>query len=136
MSNVSFFVPCEPVPQPRVKVSTRGGFARAYVDAKHPIHALKQAIRDAFGSHDKLNGPIGCSLIFLFTRPKSHTKKQRQCGWHTGKGDIDNLVKAVLDSLNGIAFDDDKQVAFVTAYKRWVGDKQKPGICVQFWEME
>lgn len=134
MKRVSFFVHCEPVPQPRAKVSTVGGFARAYVDKKHPSHALKQAIRDAFMG-EKLKGPIGCQLLFRFTRPKSHTKKQKQCGWHTGKADIDNCVKAILDALNKIAYDDDKQVAYLQTYKRWTEENQKSGIMIEFWEL-
>lgn len=139
MSQVSFFVHCEPVPQPRAKVSTLGGFARAYVDAKHPIHAYKQAIREAFRG-EKLQGPLACSLFFSFTRPKSHTKKQRQCLWHTGNADIDNLAKAVFDALNGVAYDDDKQIAFFQAHKRWVDQgadiKEDPGVVVTIWELK
>lgn len=134
MKRISFFVHCEPVPQPRAKVSTRGGFARAYVDKKHPSHALKQAIRDAFVG-EKLQGPIGCDLLFRFTRPKSHTKKQRESGWHTGKADIDNLQKLVFDAFNGLAYDDDKQIAFVTAYKRWVSEETDSGIHINLWEL-
>lgn len=33
------------------------------------------------------------------------------------KPDIDNIVKAILDGLNGIAYDDDKQVVDVKASK-------------------
>jgi len=134
MKRISFFVHCEPVPQPRAKVSTRGGFARAYVDKKHRSHALKQAIREAFVG-EKLEGPIGCDLLFRFTRPKSHTKKQRESGWHTGKADIDNLQKLVFDALNGVAYDDDKQIAFVIAYKRWVSEETESGIHINLWEL-
>ena len=134
MKRISFFVHCEPVPQPRAKVSTRGGFARAYVDKKHRSHALKQAIREAFVG-EKLEGPIGCDLLFRFTRPKSHTKKQRESGWHTGKADIDNLQKLVFDALNGVAYDDDKQIAFVTACKRWVSEETDSGIQISLWEL-
>lgn len=135
MKRISFFVHCEPVPQPRAKVSTRGGFARAYVDKKHPSHALKQAIREAYRGREKLEGPIECNLEFLFARPKSHTRKQRECGWHTGKADIDNLQKLVFDALNGIAYDDDKQIAVVTAYKRWAYGDNAGGITIQFSEL-
>ena len=134
MKRISFFVHCEPVPQPRAKVSTRGGFARAYVDKKHPSHALKQAIREAFVG-EKLNGPIACDLLLRFIRPKSHTRKQRECEWHTGKADIDNLQKLVFDALNGLAYDDDKQIAFVAAYKRWGSDEADRGIHINLWEL-
>lgn len=32
-------------------------------------------------------------------------------------GDVDNYVKAVLDALNGVAWDDDRQVVSLTASK-------------------
>ena len=135
MKRISFFVHCEPVPQPRAKVSTLGGFARAYVDKKHPSHALKQAIREAF-TGEKLQGPIGCDLLFRFARPKSHTRKQRECFWHAGKGDIDNLQKLVFDALNTLAYDDDKQIAHLTAEKRWCVNGEKSGIDIDLWEIE
>lgn len=134
MKRISFFVHCEPVPQPRAKVSTRGGFARAYVDKKHPSYALKQAIREAF-TGEKLQGPIACNLAFFFGRPKSHTKKQRQCHWHTGKADIDNLQKLVFDALNGIAYDDDKQIASAFCVKQWVESPHIHGIDIHLWEL-
>lgn len=30
---------------------------------------------------------------------------------HTARADLDNIAKSVLDGLNGVAFDDDRQVA-------------------------
>ena len=135
MKRISFFVHCEPVPQPRAKFSTRGGFARAYVDKKHPSHALKQAIREAF-TGEKLTGPIGCNLLFHFARPKSHTRKQRECGWHTGKADVDNLAKLVFDALNGIAYDDDKQIAYIQAHKRWAYGDDAGGTNIELWELQ
>lgn len=135
MKRVSFFVHCEPVPQPRVKGARRGKRIVLYYDKKTGIEPYKQMVKDAFVG-EKLQGPVGCQLLFRFTRPKSHTKKQRQCGWHTGKADIDNCVKAILDALNKIAYDDDKQVAYLQTYKRWTEENQKSGIMIEFWEME
>lgn len=37
--------------------------------------------------------------------------------WPTMRPDIDNLVKFVLDSLNGVVYHDDRQVVKVVAYK-------------------
>jgi Holliday junction resolvase RusA-like endonuclease len=36
---------------------------------------------------------------------------------HTKKPDIDNLVKFSMDCLNGIAWEDDKQVISLSSYK-------------------
>lgn len=35
----------------------------------------------------------------------------------TGKPDCDNIAKAVLDALNGVAFDDDSQVVTLVVRK-------------------
>ena len=118
------FIPGEPVAQPRPKVSTRGGFARAYVDSKHPIHAYKQAIRLAYvnAGGEVLDGPVHVSVICWFDRPKGHSKKRKE---HpepkTTKPDSDNLAKAILDGLNGIAYHDDSQVYSLQIEKWYVG---------------
>jgi len=37
----------------------------------------------------------------------------------TIKPDTDNIAKSILDSLNGIAYKDDKQVVMLTVEKRY-----------------
>jgi Holliday junction resolvase RusA-like endonuclease len=34
------------------------------------------------------------------------------------RGDLDNYVKSLLDGLNGVAYEDDKQVVNLKAFKR------------------
>ena len=34
------------------------------------------------------------------------------------RGDVDNLAKAIMDGLNGVAYNDDGQVLNLKAYKR------------------
>ena len=41
------------------------------------------------------------------------------------KPDSDNVAKIVLDSLNKIAYDDDKQVVELTVLKRWTFDNER-----------
>jgi Holliday junction resolvase RusA-like endonuclease len=121
---MKIFIPGEPIAQPRVKVSTRGGFARAYVDAKHPIHAYKQAIRLAYvnAGGEVLEGPVEIRIVCWFERPKSHSKKRRrEREPKITKPDSDNLAKANLDALNEIAYDDDGQVYRLTVEKWYVG---------------
>lgn len=40
-------------------------------------------------------------------------------GWILPRTDIDNVAKAVLDGLNGVAYIDDRQVVALTALKAW-----------------
>jgi Holliday junction resolvase RusA-like endonuclease len=131
---MKIFIPGEPVAQPRVKVSTRGGFARAYVDAKHPIHAYKQAIRLACvnAGGELLDGPVEVRIACWFERPKGHSKKRRQQREpKTTKPDLDNVGKAILDALNEIAYNDDGQVYRLTVEKWYVGPYDLIGTIIE-----
>lgn len=107
---ITFSVPGNPVPQPRPRVSTRGGFARAYVPAKHPVHAYRQAIaaaaRDA--GLAETSEPIGVVIDAVFARPKSHLTKAgvKSTAPVLPRPDVDNIGKAVLDALQDVIGDD------------------------------
>jgi Holliday junction resolvase RusA-like endonuclease len=108
--SLTFSVPGEPVPQPRPRVSTRGGFARAYVPAKHPVHAYRQALaasaRDAGLS--QTGEPLNVVIDAVFERPKSHLRKSgvRADAPRLPRPDVDNIAKAVLDALQDVMGDD------------------------------
>jgi len=121
---MKIFIPGEPIAQPRVKVSTKGGFARAYTERDHPIHAYKQAIRLSYinAGGEVLEGPVEIRIACWFERPKGHSKKRREDReMKTTKPDLDNLAKAILDALNEIAYNDDGQVCRLTIEKWYVG---------------
>ena len=107
---ISFTVPGEPVPQPRPRVSTRGGFARAYVPAKHPVHAYRQAVALAakLAGLGTITEPIQVCVVSVFERPKSHVTGRgvvKATAPRVPRPDVDNIAKAVLDAL-GDFFDD------------------------------
>ena len=120
---LTFTVPGEPIPQPRPRVSTRGGFARAYVPAKHPVHAYRDAIAAAArmagaGVHGE---PVSVVIDFVWERPKSHLRKSgvKPDAPALPRPDLDNTTKAVLDSLNGVAWEDDSQVQRLVVEKSY-----------------
>lgn len=120
---LTFTVPGEPVPQPRPRVSTRGGFARAYVPAKHPVHAYRDAVAAAAraagaGVHGE---PVSVVIDFVWERPKSHLRKSgvKPDAPVLPRPDLDNATKAVLDSLNGVAWEDDSQVQRLVVEKSY-----------------
>ena len=124
MTPLTFSVPGDPVPQPRPRVSTRGGFARAYVPAKHPVHTYRKSIAAAAldaGATPTDEAPLAVILDLVFARPKSHmTKKGLRAGAPVlPRYDVDNCAKACLDALNGVAWADDSQVARLVVEKSY-----------------
>ena len=68
----------------------------------------------------KLEGAIEVNTVSVFKIPESYSnkKKSEMIGMPVlKKPDTDNIIKSVLDPLNGIAYDDDSQVCKVTGYK-------------------
>ena len=69
-----------------------------------------------------LQGPIKASIEAYYTIPKSKSKNvkaQMEKGIirPVKKPDVDNIAKAVFDSLNGIAYKDDSQVVELSMSK-------------------
>jgi Holliday junction resolvase RusA-like endonuclease len=110
MRPITFSVPGDPVPQPRPKVSTRGGFARAYVPAKHAIHAYRHSVQVAAidAGLEKTAGTVDVVIDAVFGRPKSHLTKAgvRKNAPALPRPDVDNVAKAVLDAIGPILGDD------------------------------
>jgi len=109
MKPITFSVAGDPVPQPRVRVSTRGGFARAYVPSKHPVHAYRSEIlREAIACGlTPTTEPLEVIVDAVFVRPKSHLTKRgvKATAPALPRPDVDNIGKAVLDALKEL-FDD------------------------------
>jgi len=110
MHAVSFTVAGQPVPQPRPRVSTAGGFARAYVPGKHPVHAYREAIAAAArgAGLTKTGEVLNVVIDAVFQRPKSHMRKAgvKPDAPKLPRPDVDNIAKAVLDALQDVMGDD------------------------------
>lgn len=71
----------------------------------------------------------------VFAVPKSWTKSKKQKAYNrelhpTVVPDGDNILKAVADGLNGLAWTDDRQVIFQTVQKRYCQETELPHIVV------
>jgi Holliday junction resolvase RusA-like endonuclease len=110
MHAVSFTVAGQPVPQPRPRVSTAGGFARAYVPGKHPVHAYREAIAAAARAAGLTTTGEVLNVVIdaVFERPKSHMNKAgvKSTAAKLPRPDVDNIAKAVLDALQDVIGDD------------------------------
>ncbi len=108
----SFRVPHKPKPKGRPRLTRRG---RAYTPKATVEHeqAIAQAYKDAEGPF--FDGPIQVEVEY--TTEDSYITITDGVGASRVRADIDNLVKATLDGLQGTAFDNDKQVVALYAFK-------------------
>lgn len=72
-------------------------------------------------------GPIHMFVIFYMPRPKSIKKHIYE---HIKKPDLDNLIKCVSDALQGIIYEKDSQIYYITARKIYTQEKKEPGISI------
>lgn len=79
-----------------------------------------------------LTGQIKADIKVYFDIPKSASKVKKtemllNSIRPTKKPDCDNIAKVILDSLNGIAYKDDKQVVLLTVEKFY---SDTPKVCL------
>ena len=66
-------------------------------------------------------GPVSVVIDAVFVRPKYHKTKKglKVSAPELPRQDVDNVAKAVLDALNGIAWVDDTQVQRLVVEKSY-----------------
>jgi Holliday junction resolvase RusA-like endonuclease len=109
---MKLFFPLEPRPKLRPRFSKHG----VYTDAK--TRDFEEKLRfHAFllWRNSPIEEKIACKIRFCF-------QKKRNEFYHSKKPDLDNLIKALLDGLNGIVFKDDAQIWSIDAQK-FYGEK-------------
>ena len=118
--NYRIEVPGDPVAKARPKATKgKGGFIRVYT----PENSLNYENRVRFAAREMdvrpIDGPVELRILFCCAAPKHLHKKRKpfQGGWRDKRPDLDNLVKAVLDGLNTIAYVDDARVSRISAEK-------------------
>ena len=80
--------------------------------------------------------PMALSIVFRFKRPAGQIGKRgikpsapQHCTTARA-GDVDKLLRSTLDSLTGVAFDDDRQVVSVNASKRYCTQDEPQGALI------
>lgn len=120
---IEFFVPGVPQGKARPRF-TRNGHTYTPQKTKDYENLIKQCCLNELNKYgyDKYSGAIWVDIQAFFPIPKSVTESQaeymkRGCIVPLKKPDVDNIAKVVLDALNGVAYNDDKQVQRVTCSK-------------------
>ena len=129
---VTFAVPGDPQGKGRPRF-TRSG--HVYTDKKTKDYERTIRLCYKFNHSEVFEGPVSVKITALFPIPKSERKssKAEMAAGHIRpktKPDGDNIEKAVLDALNGVAYGDDRQVVSCT-WEKWYGcDEQQVGLIV------
>ena len=113
----AFFVRGRPVPQGSMKFVRPG----VMIHSRSQDLALWRAdiARNAelFG-FKPIASAVKVELDFVMSKPKS-----AKTAFPSVKPDLDKLIRAVLDGLTGVAFEDDSQVILIQSSKTY-GEKQ------------
>lgn len=120
----SFFIPGKPFAKKRARSFYNKGLGRAMTvnDPENPKFEQAVAAIAASLFPEPMRGPISIEVTATFVPAASWSKKRRAEAlgqYHTQKPDADNILKAVKDALNRIAWADDSQVAETICRKLW-----------------
>jgi Holliday junction resolvase RusA-like endonuclease len=120
----AFTVEGIPVGKGRPKFARRGNFVTAYTPKKTVDYesTVKAAGQSAMGSSEPLETPISLYLYVRVPIPASYSKKAKEACLSglqkpTKKPDLDNILKAISDALNGICYKDDSQIVNIHVSK-------------------
>lgn len=99
---------------------------------------VKTCYLEKYKDKELMEKPLRVTIKAYFEIPKSTSKKRKQQMMDNEilpmvKPDTDNIAKGVLDSLNGIAYKDDKQVVELIVNKYY---NNTPYVSVMIEEIE
>lgn len=113
---IRFFVPGVPVPKQSFRYTKNGG---GFTDPRMRAWQNTVVLYATQNVDGMITGEVHAHLTFFL--PDNRRK------------DADNLSKAVLDGLNGIAFKDDKVITWLLIEKQI--NKEHPGVLIELREV-
>lgn len=124
MTQIKLTVLGIPKAQGRHKHFQRGKFSGTYDPSREKKETFASILQDD-APETPIATPIALELIFYMPRPKAHygsgskseMLKDNAPEMQSSKPDLDNLIKFVQDSLNGIFYKDDALICELKASK-------------------
>lgn len=126
MTAVEFTVPGQPQGKGRPRIGRVKGHARMFTPAKTVTYESTVALfaHQAMQGRPLLVGPVEVAVELVCAIPASWSPKKREQAEQgairpTTKPDVDNVLKAVFDAINGVVWVDDVQVVGLSARKTY-----------------
>lgn len=128
MKTLKFFIPGNPVSKGRPRFVRIKRFVKTYTPEKTEKWERLVALISAKQRFQRElpTCPLRATMTFYLPRPKSLPKKTEH---HTKKPDLDNLIKSVIDGMQGVLFYSDSQIYMVNALKMYSVKNQ--GVAVE-----
>mgnify|MGYP000105994846 CR=1 FL=1 len=122
---IAIMIPGAPVAKGRPRISTRGGFARAYTPGKTQRYEdlIRLEAGRVMSDRSLMEGSLVATIAAYVPIPTSMSKKRHAMATAgeiraTTRPDLDNYIKCI-DALNGIVFRDDSQIVELRATKHY-----------------
>lgn len=122
-ASVQFTIPGKPMGKQRPR-HTKSGMVYTQKETVNYEQWVRLCYQEQVGNKTFMTYPVLVHIEAFFGMPQSTSKKQKELMLKgivkpTKKPDVDNIIKIVLDGLNGIAYADDKQVTMVSCIKKY-----------------
>ena len=134
----SFTVPGEPVAKGRARAFVRSGRVAHCTPEKTERYEARVAMfaQQAMAGAKPFGGAVELSVVARFSIPASWSKKRRQAAMDgvehvTKRPDLDNVLKAIKDGLNGVAWKDDSQVCVLRECRKGYSDTPRVLVTVE-----
>lgn len=140
---LELWIPGRPVPQGSKTVMRNRSTGRSVlIEACKDLKPWRERVR-AIAQEHYTDAPMRTAVCvhveFLFARPKSHWRTGRHADKlkndaplypATKSRDVDKLLRAVLDGLTGVVFDDDGRVVDVSGLKMYSLEREGAQITI------
>jgi Holliday junction resolvase RusA-like endonuclease len=114
-NHIYFEIPGRPIPKGRPRSYFNGKSLQIYTPRETRIYEKK--VKYSFNTtynQKFFDFPEEVNVLIIVHKKLSKYSKIKKV---TGKPDLDNLAKSILDGLNGVAYKDDSQVCFLSIIK-------------------
>lgn len=138
--SITFSVPGQPVGKGRPRVGRAGPHARLFTPEKTVAYEalIVAAADDAMAGRQLLAGACAVQASIGVAVPASWSKRKRADAlagriYPGTKPDADNVLKSILDAMNGVVYVDDCLAVDLAARKRYA---EAPGVFVRVTPLE